>query len=191
MSGSTGLQGPFQEHTRVRNHRILNIENAGTSPGSPVVPELDAYVTDSGISSRVWCAWCVRWHSHGHCGHDKPLGAGNGHRVAHCHDPWSRYNATGYVLRESAGGTNDPTCDSSPSSADRAATRSTATTQQLATAPTSADAKPRQPHDHRHRPRRRPSAPLVVHRPSSMLMPTSRPPAATPATTTRSTPPNE
>ena len=64
------------------------------------LPDLDAYVTDSGISARAWCAWCRRWHSHGHCGTHEPLGAGNGHRVAHCHDPRSPYNSTGYTIRE-------------------------------------------------------------------------------------------
>lgn len=63
-------------------------------------PTLDAYVTADGISTRIWCSWCARWHSHGHCGADQPLGAGDGHRVAHCHDPWSPYNSTGYRLRE-------------------------------------------------------------------------------------------
>ena len=63
-------------------------------------PTLDAYVTDSGVHACVWCSWCRRWHLHGHGGLDQPLGYGDGHRVGHCHDPWSPYEQTGYRIHE-------------------------------------------------------------------------------------------
>ena len=62
-------------------------------------PVLDGYVTEDGVHSCVWCRYCLRWHQHGHTG--GPIGAGNGHRVAHCaHDSASLYLDTGYVIRE-------------------------------------------------------------------------------------------
>ena len=54
-------------------------------------PTLPAY--EAGIAGvtvwRVWCAHCCRWHQHG---------AGEGHREAHCHDPASPYERSGYNL---------------------------------------------------------------------------------------------
>lgn len=79
-------------------------------------PILDAVVSADGINAKVWCRFCRRWHLHGH--HDSntpdcpltsisrgarctcPIGTGDGHRWAHCHNNSSPYNETGYVLRE-------------------------------------------------------------------------------------------
>ena len=38
----------------------------------------------------VWCDHCDDWHWHG------PL---EGHRIAHCHDPASPYEARGYNIQ--------------------------------------------------------------------------------------------
>jgi hypothetical protein len=38
---------------------------------------------------KVWCEHCQRDHFHG---------AGEGHRVAYCHDPSSPYSDSGYYL---------------------------------------------------------------------------------------------
>lgn len=68
-----------------------------------------------GVRLIVWCTHCGRDHIHGVCSGDPkcptmrtrgrfpctcPRGSGDGHRVAHCHDPASPYYETGYVLRE-------------------------------------------------------------------------------------------
>jgi hypothetical protein len=66
---------------------------------SATAPVLDAYVTETGIHACVWCAWCVRWHLHGHCGNG-PLGHGDGHRWSHCGDHHSPYWEHGYYIRE-------------------------------------------------------------------------------------------
>ncbi len=56
-------------------------------------PELQAYryTHSRGASLVAWCVHCLQWHWHG---------AGDGHRVAHCHDPQSPYNTGGYELHE-------------------------------------------------------------------------------------------
>jgi hypothetical protein len=81
-------------------------------------PVLDAHRSDDGTQLSVWCEFCKRDHWHGR--HDPatggtaydnrrmrfrgdctcPVGTGDGHRVAHCHNPDSPYADTGYVLRE-------------------------------------------------------------------------------------------
>lgn len=61
---------------------------------------LEGHVTADGASVRVWCIHCVAWHAHGHGGPGVPLGGGNGHRIAHCHNPDSPYKASGYHIRE-------------------------------------------------------------------------------------------
>lgn len=56
-------------------------------------PTLDAevYHGDAGeIRLRIWCEHCVIWHYHG----PRP-----GHREAHCHDPGSPYERSGYNLK--------------------------------------------------------------------------------------------
>ena len=66
-------------------------------------PTLDAYVTEDRANACIWCAHCVRWHRHGHVDPTTAeLGAGNGHRAAHCHDPASPYDDRGYYIREVA-----------------------------------------------------------------------------------------
>jgi hypothetical protein len=37
-----------------------------------------------------WCPFCNCWHRHG---------VGKGHRVAHCTNPVSPFNETGYILK--------------------------------------------------------------------------------------------
>jgi hypothetical protein len=83
------------------------------------IPTLSAYRTRDGIQLMVWCGHCQKWHSHGGCcgtcNPDKrtrsgflrpgvqcacPVGTGNGHRVAHCHDSSSPYDDTGCFLVE-------------------------------------------------------------------------------------------
>src|SRR6266478_4930613 len=68
--------------------------------GYPIVP---AYrlVDAEGIVVQVvfWGRYCLRWHLHG-AGDGTP-GAGNGHRVAHCHSQQSQYTSRppcGYIL---------------------------------------------------------------------------------------------
>jgi hypothetical protein len=63
-------------------------------------PTLKGYVTVDGDSVVVWCKYCRRLHSHGHGGLREPLGAGDGHRYAHCHDRNSGYDETGYYIIE-------------------------------------------------------------------------------------------
>lgn len=55
------------------------------------VPVLDAWVTETGRQTVVWCDWCVAWHRHG-------AGA-DGHYVEHCLVPGGPYESTGYVLK--------------------------------------------------------------------------------------------
>ena len=55
-----------------------------------VPPVLEAYDRHDGCGYAVWCRHCKVWHYHGH---------GEGHRVAHCHDPESPYHRPGYTLR--------------------------------------------------------------------------------------------
>jgi len=80
-------------------------------------PVLDAYRTPDG-QLAVWCEHDRRWHWHGACDTTAPcprpkrrlvlagtpcrcpVGNGDGHRVAHCLDPKSPYDTTGYVIRE-------------------------------------------------------------------------------------------
>jgi hypothetical protein len=77
------------------------------------IPVLDA--RRDGVHLVVWCSYCRRDHLHGVCSGDPdcptmrtmgreactcPTGSGDGHRVAHCHDPASPYDETGYILRE-------------------------------------------------------------------------------------------
>jgi hypothetical protein len=63
-------------------------------------PVLYGYVTADGDSVVVWCKYCRRLHVHGHGGMREPLGAGDGHRFAHCHDRNSGYDETGYYIAE-------------------------------------------------------------------------------------------
>lgn len=70
-----------------------------------------------GIHLIFRCHYCRRDHAHGVCSGDPdcpdmrthgrrpctcPPGSGDGHRVAHCHNPDSLYRDTGYILREQA-----------------------------------------------------------------------------------------
>jgi hypothetical protein len=69
------------------------------------LPVLDGFIGPDGVHVFVWCQHCRRLHSHGHGGPDAPIGAGDGHRVAHCSEPrtWSwkfGYVWTGYIIRE-------------------------------------------------------------------------------------------
>lgn len=54
------------------------------------LPVLDAWLTESGRQTAVWCSWCVAWHRHG--------GGAEGHYVAHCFVSGGPYEASGYVL---------------------------------------------------------------------------------------------
>jgi hypothetical protein len=86
---------------------------AAATPAHPTPPVLAA--RRSGVHLLVWCAHCDRDHLHGVCSGRPdcpavrsrgrkpctcPPGSGDGHRVAHCHNPRSPYRQTGYVLRE-------------------------------------------------------------------------------------------
>lgn len=53
-------------------------------------PTLPAYLSPGGSQWWVYCESEQRFHFHG---------IGEGHRVAHCVDPRSPYNQTGYHLR--------------------------------------------------------------------------------------------
>ena len=66
-------------------------------------PIIDAYRSEDGVHLVFYCQACWRNHYHGSGGPEKPFGFGNGHRVAHCHNPDSSYGDTGYILREVAG----------------------------------------------------------------------------------------
>lgn len=77
-------------------------------------PTLDARRSRDGRQLIVWCLYCARDHFHGRhsetndCSYTRdydepctcPLGTGDGHRAAHCHDPSSPYANSGYVIRE-------------------------------------------------------------------------------------------
>ena len=69
--------------------------NITTLPSDTLYPPLlPAYrhTWRHGSSSLVvWCFFCRAWHFHG---------MGNGHRVAHCHNPASPYDRWGYILWE-------------------------------------------------------------------------------------------
>ena len=54
------------------------------------IPIINAEISDK-LHIRFYCDHCKRFHYHGR---------GNGHRVAHCHDPKGPYAGTGYILRE-------------------------------------------------------------------------------------------
>jgi hypothetical protein len=92
------------------------------NPGPP--PVIKA-VRDGRVCLRFWCRYCRRWHYHGrhgacppgtcscelHAGPRKlhgvctcPVGAGDGHRSAHCSDDDrpSPYRRSGYYLVEVA-----------------------------------------------------------------------------------------
>lgn len=70
------------------------------------IPTLEALRTRDGIQLVVWCKYCVEWHRHGAVG--PTLGAGDGHRVAHCVDPdKSSYFHRGYFLKETGPLTKD------------------------------------------------------------------------------------
>lgn len=69
------------------------------------VPTLEALRTCDGVELVIWCDFCKRWHRHGSGG--PTMGAGNGHRVAHCGSQRSPYFRTGYVLCESGPLTRD------------------------------------------------------------------------------------
>ena len=60
---------------------------SGNSRRDP--PELPAYRHPDGVHLLVWCRSCRRYHWHG-----QPAG----HRVAHCPDRNSPYDAIGYTL---------------------------------------------------------------------------------------------
>jgi hypothetical protein len=91
------------------------------------IPTLDAYRDPNCNDLAVWCIYCERWHHHG--AHNDspdcavttqgaawnrpctcPPGSGDGHRVAHCHDPASPYDITGYWLREVVPDADLPDC---------------------------------------------------------------------------------
>lgn len=54
-------------------------------------PVLEAVAYDEYGCLKVWCEHCDAWHFHG---------PGDGHRVAHCADPASPYEGSGYILRQ-------------------------------------------------------------------------------------------
>ena len=57
---------------------------------APTLPAVQVRNRRSGAMHwRVWCRHCGAWHYHG---------VGEGHREAHCTNPASRYNKTGYNL---------------------------------------------------------------------------------------------
>jgi hypothetical protein len=87
------------------------------SPSTAVPPVIE--VTRIGVQLRFRCPWCRCWHYHGAhgscygCGCELhrnlhasrvpctcPIGAGNGHRHAHCTSERSPWRRTGYYLRE-------------------------------------------------------------------------------------------
>lgn len=45
-----------------------------------------------------WCPYCRRWHTHGALSDELEIGRDLGHRVAHCFDPKSPYDRSGYHL---------------------------------------------------------------------------------------------
>lgn len=61
-------------------------------------PWLPAQPTGNGITVRVWCRYCDRFHIHG----DPTTGGltdGTPHRVSHCHIDNSPYKENGYFLK--------------------------------------------------------------------------------------------
>ncbi|MBS0379016.1 MAG: hypothetical protein JSS29_11065 [Proteobacteria bacterium] len=68
---------------------------------SASVPVIECRRTANRTQLRFHCPHCDRRHRHGIPGGSKaPLGAGDGHRNAHCTAENSPYRATGYVLKE-------------------------------------------------------------------------------------------
>lgn len=84
-----------------------DLYDSGYLPDGTRVPSLPAVASDSGQTLRVWCRYCARYHSHGR-NPDDPIGASNGHRVAHCAVEDSPYRATGYDLFEVEGPLPEP-----------------------------------------------------------------------------------
>lgn len=101
-------------HQLVSGERHQLALGGGVTTTNDTPPVLDA--TRDGVHLTFWCDHCRRLHYHGVCSGDPncpanpygrkpctcPTGSGDGHRVAHCHDPASPYYDTGYVLREKA-----------------------------------------------------------------------------------------
>ncbi len=57
------------------------------------IPILLAIADGEGRLS-AWCPYCAKMHHHGQ---------GDGHRVAHCNDPGSPFQKTGYILKTPVG----------------------------------------------------------------------------------------
>ena len=62
--------------------------------GMPILP---GWPTKDGKQVRVMCVFCGHFHFHG-LSQEERDGA-LGHRVAHCHNPDSPYNESGYYIR--------------------------------------------------------------------------------------------
>jgi hypothetical protein len=74
----------------------LDAELAEDSPPAPVLAAY-RFSRDRRVNLIVFCRYCETWHFHG--AGERPSG-GDGHRVAHCHEEWSPYRKSGYILRE-------------------------------------------------------------------------------------------
>ena len=64
-----------------------------------LIPTLKGFVSRDGKIIRIWCPYCLRWHSHG-WGPDDAARRKGTHRVAHCHDVESAFYKTGYFLKQ-------------------------------------------------------------------------------------------
>ena len=58
------------------------------------IPEVKVFKTKDGVQYFFWCGYCNCFHRHG-AGED-----GEGHRIAHCTNPYSPYLFDGYILKE-------------------------------------------------------------------------------------------
>lgn len=90
--------------------RTLDLEPPGDWSPECDLPVILDWCTTDGIT--VWCRLCRCEHNHGRrasidgcqfngLGPDPctcPVGSGNGHRQAHCDNPDSLYNETGYYI---------------------------------------------------------------------------------------------
>jgi hypothetical protein len=78
---------------------MIDSDYSDLLPSGLRIPTVFACRDESGQALRFFCRFCGRYHSHGRHP-DEPVGASDGHRVAHCFVEDSPYLDTGYFIVE-------------------------------------------------------------------------------------------